>query len=184
MPSQIDTSRLILREPHRDDADALVRELKNYNISRNTGRIPYPYYPKDADDFLNHVESLVAPSGAWAIALKQNVQALLGVVSLHYDPVQNNAELGYWLAESGWGKGYVTEAAEAVVTHAFDSLKLETLVACFHNDNPVSARILQRLGFEQTSKAMSFSAAQNTTVAVTWLHLPRATWKAKKGRGK
>jgi ribosomal-protein-alanine N-acetyltransferase len=182
MPSQIETSRLVLRDPHGGDADTLVRELNNYNIARNTSRIPYPYHHMDAVDFLHRAGNSAPPSAVWAIALKSDPASLIGVISLQHDQGKNNAELGYWLSQSLWANGFGTEAAEAVVTHAFNSLKLETLVACFHVDNPASGRILQRLGFADTGKAMSFSLAQNTNVPVTWLHLPCATWKAKKGR--
>lgn len=182
MPQQIETPRLILRAPHEDDAETLVRELNNYNISRNTGRIPFPYGLEDAVKFLQHSGKMNPPSNTWAITAKPDVASLMGVISLEYDPENDDAELGYWLAQSVWGKGFATEAALAVVAFAFTDLQLKTLVACFHNDNPVSGRILKGLGFVETGACTSFSRAQNAEVAVTNLRLGHAGWVTKKGR--
>lgn len=32
------------------------------------------------------------------------------------------AEIGYWLSEDFWGKGYATEAVQSVVAYAFEEL--------------------------------------------------------------
>ncbi len=182
MLPHIETPRLILRPPRKDDADTLARELNNFRISRNTGRIPHPYHLKDAEDFLFRANHMAPPSGAWAISRKPNAQELIGVISLDHDAVKDTVELGYWLSESVWANGFGSEAAGAVVDHAFQNLELNALVSCFHDDNPVSGRILSRLGFQVIGPCTSFSRAQNKDVAVTNLHLSRQGWAKNKGR--
>jgi RimJ/RimL family protein N-acetyltransferase len=182
MPPYIETPRLVLRPPLVDDADTLVRELNNFKISRNTGRIPHPYHMQDAKEFLLLASMMTTPSGAWAISIKPHTAALMGVISLDHDKVNDTVELGYWLSESVWANGYGSEAANAIVCHAFANLQLNELVSCFHNDNPVSGRILKRLGFKETGSSINFSRAQNAEVAVTNLHLTREFWLIEKGR--
>ncbi len=181
----IETSRLLLRSLLESDVETIVAELNNYNIARNTARIPQPYHKDDAIEFLQFVEILDSNSKVCAISPKSNPDKLWGVVSYEFSAQKNDAELGYWLSQAQWGKGYMSEAVSAIVEHAFTVSALDKLIACFHNDNPVSGRILKNVGFEEVGHCSSFSKAQGKEVAVTNLALTRATWFVQqKSRGK
>jgi RimJ/RimL family protein N-acetyltransferase len=56
-------------------------------------------------------------------------------------------ELFYRLGRDYWGQGYATEAAQAVVAHAFDTLRLPRLVSWADARNERSIALLRRLGF-------------------------------------
>ena len=179
----IETPRLILRDVHLNDVDTIVRELNNFNIARNTARIPFPYHRDDAMDFISFIRTLDSRSLTCSITEKSNPTEMLGIVSYEFSIEQNDAELGYWLSESHWGKGIMTEAVAAMVHHAFNTVKLEQLVSCYHNDNPVSGRILRRIGFVEVGQCTSFSKAQGKDVLVTNMHLTKEMWQTqKKGR--
>jgi RimJ/RimL family protein N-acetyltransferase len=180
----IETARLLLRPFCLQDSEALVSELNNFNITRNTARIPKPYHHQDALDFLNFANSLNAQSLGLAITFPSAPEKLIGGISYLYSAEKNDAELGYWLSESQWGKGLMTEAAVTVVHHAFTVSNIEKLVACYHNDNPASARILKKLGFEEGVQCRNFSLAQGKEVRVTNMNLTRNTWQTQqKSRG-
>lgn len=68
--------------------------------------------------------------------------------------------LGYWFDKAAWGRGYATEAAQALVAFAFDGLNLSTLRAAHASDNVASARVLQKLGFRPTGKLRVWSRAR------------------------
>ena len=55
-------------------------------------------------------------------------------------------EVGYHFAPAHWGKGYATEAARACVQFAFETLRLDRIVAVTHPDNAASARVLEKCG--------------------------------------
>jgi RimJ/RimL family protein N-acetyltransferase len=59
-------------------------------------------------------------------------------------------EIGYWLGVPFWGKGYATEAARALIDHAFGELGYDVLVSGARVSNPASRRVLQKCGFEWT----------------------------------
>lgn len=63
-------------------------------------------------------------------------------------------ELGFQLCADAWGKGYATEAARAVVTHAFDVVGTRAIWAAHHPQNDRSARTLQKLGFRYVKHAL------------------------------
>lgn len=167
------TARLTLRPPQDGDRDALTAGLGNLNVSRWTGRIPHPYGPEDADAFLNHVRQ--APPDALVLAITHS-DALIGIIGIEKD------ELGYWLAEPHWGKGYGSEAARAIVDHAFGMPDRERLDASYQLGNGASRRILLGLGFEETGAGSAYSKARRAEVPHMKLTLTRAAWIQAKER--
>lgn len=55
--------------------------------------------------------------------------------------------MGFCFNESAWGHGYATEAAQALLQWAFDSLDLNRVQAETDTRNIASARVLEKLGF-------------------------------------
>ncbi len=62
----------------------------------------------------------------------------------------NWVDLGWRLARPFWGRGYATEAAQAVTDFAFRELKLPELTAHTVPGNKRSRRIMERLGMTHT----------------------------------
>lgn len=60
-------------------------------------------------------------------------------------------EIGWRLAFEHWGKGYATEAAQAVVAHAFGPLGLAELVSFTAPANRRSRAVMERLGMTHTA---------------------------------
>ena len=56
-------------------------------------------------------------------------------------------EMGYYLRPAYWRMGLATDAARAVIHHAFDTLKASQLFAAHHPENTASGRVLETLGF-------------------------------------
>jgi RimJ/RimL family protein N-acetyltransferase len=55
--------------------------------------------------------------------------------------------MGYWIARPFWGRGFATEACAALIEIA-RTLGLPSLEGSHFIDNPASARVLEKLGFE------------------------------------
>jgi RimJ/RimL family protein N-acetyltransferase len=60
-------------------------------------------------------------------------------------------EVGVHLRHAHWGRGYASEAARAVVEHAFETIGAPALFAGHHPENPVSGGILERFGFRRVA---------------------------------
>ena len=58
------------------------------------------------------------------------------------------ADIGYELSPEHWGRGYVTEAARAIVQFGFAELKVHRIWAWCIADNAASARVLEKLGMK------------------------------------
>jgi ribosomal-protein-alanine N-acetyltransferase len=58
-----------------------------------------------------------------------------------------NAYLGYYMGERYAGQGYMTEAVQLIVRHAFEGLKLHRLEANIQPGNLASIAVVKRAGF-------------------------------------
>jgi RimJ/RimL family protein N-acetyltransferase len=95
---------------------------------------------------------------------------LIGGVGYYRRP-SGVAELGFWLGRSWWGHGYATEASRAVLRHGFANPRLPAFSSAHFTDNPASARVLVKLGFEPTGRGRIACAArqQDVEVVTYWL---------------
>lgn len=182
MPVIIETPRLILRPLTQYDFADLVRGLNNFNVSRNTARIPFPYAMADAEEFLAIASQTEAAALRLSITLKEGGDIVCGGAT--YEPRESGAEaeIGYWLAEPQWGKGYGTEAAHAMVDHAFEVAGYAKMVARYRLANDASRRILEGLGFVKTSETTCASRAEGAETLAAMMVLTHAAWTEAKGR--
>jgi RimJ/RimL family protein N-acetyltransferase len=170
---ELETRRLLLRPLREEDAPAMALALNNLNVSKNLARVKFPYGLEDAQAFIALQRGFDPRSVVSAIAFRCAPDELVGVIS--YERVSDGQfEFGYWLRECCWHMGLMSEAAKAVIAHAFTQEGIETLHSAYHLDNPNSGRILRKLGFEETHQEMSFCLAQNTKVPSMSLRLNRS----------
>jgi RimJ/RimL family protein N-acetyltransferase len=168
----ITTHRLVLRPHEPADAEALLRGVGNLNVSQWAARIPYPYALSDAEAYLAQDSDTMVRC---AIALKDDPGRLIGGIGYEWKTGEI-PEVGYWISEPFWGRGYATEAARAMIGHAFDVGGHDALAASYQLGNEASRRILAGLGFVEIGEAESFSRARNAPTRIMQLRLE------KKGR--
>lgn len=87
--------------------------------------------------------------GLWAIEVPQEAPFIgfVGLCAPNFDaPFTPAIEIGWRLAFAHWGQGYATEAARAVVAHAFGPLGLNELVSFTVPANTRSRAVMERLG--------------------------------------
>ena len=107
----------------------------------------------------------------YALTLADNT--LVGCAGL--SATERGLELGYWVGEPYWNKGYATEAAHALVDLAFRATDIHVLHASTRVINPASRRVIHKCGFQYAGQGMlnSLSAGQ---VPVERYRLDRKTW--------
>jgi len=176
----LETARLRLRALQRADARAVARLANDRRIAENTLRIPHPYRRADAESFIRHIEESETET-AFAITLEGDT--LIGICGLRMEP-RKAPELGYWLGVAYWGHGYATEAARAVIDHAFDDLGLEQLEAGARVSNPASRRVLEKCGFQWTGVSLKRIHAIASSAPFDRFRLDRGLWASLKAWGK
>ena len=73
-----------------------------------------------------------------------------------------SAEIGYWLGESFWGRGIVTEALRLVSGYAFRECQVLRLFALPFADNARSIRALEKAGYTKEGVLRSSSVKFGT----------------------
>ena len=142
----IETERLLLRPFRESDAEAFFECCQNPNRGNNAAWKPHGSL-EESQEILRSV--FISQSGIWAIILKEDGR-LIGSVGIIPDPKRENPQarmLGYWLDESHWGKGYMTEAVQSVLDYGFNTLQLNLITANCYPHNERSPQVLKRHGF-------------------------------------
>ncbi len=174
----IETERLLLRAPHINDIDALAHLANNFKVAMMLSRMPHPYTLQDAADFVNRTAAHGAiGKGAYAITKADN-GAFLGCCGVQPQEDPRILELGYWLGEPFWSKGYATEAAHAVIDAAFADQAVSHLEARCRVMNVASRRVIQKCGFQFQGTGMAPSLSLGGFQPVEWYRLDRKTFEA------
>jgi RimJ/RimL family protein N-acetyltransferase len=171
------TARLVLRAPRRSDVKAIATLVNDRRIAANTARIPHPYAIEDAEQFIAAVNKREGEA-CFAITLDG---APIGLCSV--DLREDGPELGYWLGVAYWGRGFATEAARALIDHAFGDLEHDTLISGARVNNPASRRVLEKCGFQWTGVRLSRIRAINSAAPIDRFRLDRGLWASLKSWG-
>jgi RimJ/RimL family protein N-acetyltransferase len=139
-------ARCIVRDWRMSDAAALVRHGNNLEVARQLrDRFPHPYTKQDAQRFLAFAVGADEPTN-FAIEVNGEAAGAIGYVR-SADVERYSAEIGYWLGESHWGRGIVTEAVQLLTDFAFGVPNLLRLFALPFADNIASTRVLEKAGY-------------------------------------
>lgn len=172
----ITTERLILRPVGASDAEAIATLIDNYKIAVMLARVPYPYKIEDARRFIAWARDQPADETVFALCLKDKGETFMGVCSYERRQMKE-PEIGYWLGEPYWGKGYMSEAVRAVIAQAFTVAGHPRLVSGCRLQNLASRRVLEKAGFEHVGLGEIDSLVLKTKVPGHRFTLSRERWK-------
>ncbi len=173
------TERLVLRIPRGDDVTELVELANNRRLAEMLARMPHPYRLQDADAFLTRVRNGETKGCTYAITLSES-GAFIGCAGL--ENREAGLEIGYWIGEPYWGRGYATEAAHALVDLAFRATDIDRLNVSCRVTNTASRRVIHKCGFQYAGQGMMDSAVAGK-VPVERYQLDRRTWVSLRSWG-
>jgi len=150
----ITSDRLLLRIAIKEDIPQILKyfiENKSYLT---------PFYPQWADDFFTEqywqyqlentfLEFIHDQSLKLFIFPKKKPNVIIGTVNFS-NFIRGAAHfcyVGYSLAETEQGKGYMTEGLKAAIQYVFDDLNFHRVMANYMPHNQRSGNVLKRLGF-------------------------------------
>jgi RimJ/RimL family protein N-acetyltransferase len=137
---------LLLREWRRGDEAWLVRHANNPKVAQNLrDRFPHPYTLDDANRWIAHA-SAEDPVTNFAIVADGEAVGGIGVLR-QQDVDRRSVEIGYWLGEAYWGRGFATDAVCAVTEYAFANFDICRIYATVFESNPASVRVLEKAGY-------------------------------------
>jgi len=145
MPDVIETERLRLRPFELGDVSDVLSYAQDPEWARYLRALPRPYERGDAERFIARQLLLDrATHPTWAIEYEGTV---IGGINFRLNVEHRSAELGYSVARSLWNRGLCTEAARAVIDHAFSTHEgLNRVHARADDQNKASQRVMEKVG--------------------------------------
>jgi RimJ/RimL family protein N-acetyltransferase len=148
-PSELMTSRLRLRRVRNEDIDPFVAMNADVRVMEF---FPCPWSREESKAALVSIEEGFENRGFGIYAVDyQNTFA--GIVGLsvpsfeaHFTPC---VEILWRLVPRFWGRGFASEAAEAVLEIGFNTLVIPEIVAFAVVDNVRSIGVMERLGMQR-----------------------------------
>lgn len=176
----LETARLLLRPWRPSDADSLYEYARDPAIGPAAGWPPH----KSVAESLQVIEHVFNGAECYAVCKKDTDRAI-GAIELklkgHTDmtDADDECELGYWLGKPFWGRGYIPEAARALLRHGFEQLGMTTIWCGYYDGNHNSKRVQEKLGFvyHHTCDAVPVPLLQETRIGHTSC-MTKARWNA------
>jgi len=142
------TDRLRLRPVRLDDAERIYHGYaRDPDVTRHLLWTPHDSLAETREFLTSCVAARERGERyAWAITRASDGR-VLGMIDLR--PGSPDEALGFVLARTWWGRGYMTEALRAVLRFAAEETAMERVGACCHVDNEASARVMEKAGMER-----------------------------------
>jgi [ribosomal protein S5]-alanine N-acetyltransferase len=176
LPRVIETARLRLREWEFGDVDDVFSYAQDEEWRRYLRLLPFPYERRHAEEFIARqilMEQALHPN--WAIELDGSV---VGGINLRLDLANGLGELGYSIARRHWNRGYMTEAAGAVIDTAFSNLAdLNRIRAMTDVRNLSSQRVLEKVGMQKEGVLRQNRIERGEPMDEAWFGILRAEWE-------
>jgi RimJ/RimL family protein N-acetyltransferase len=158
---ELHTARLLLRTLRPDDATPLFALFNNWNVIRFLSAPPWPYSPSDSRLFVNGVVARSPELGEEVLAITLD-GTFIGVISVRQrepGPLQRGAgpNIGYWIGEPFWSRGFMSEAVRAFVRAIFARCESDAIYSGAFTENVASLRVQEKVGFVRDGDTTLFS---------------------------
>lgn len=143
----IETKRLVLRPWTEADAPALFGLARDPEIGPAAGWMPHG----SVEESRRIIREVLATWESYAIQLCETGELVgaVGLKDMHDSDLVRSAdeyEIGYWTGRPFWGRGYMPEAAVALIDHARRDLGARRIWACHYAGNSKSHRVMEKCG--------------------------------------
>lgn len=167
-----------------NDVPALVSLANNVHIAENTASLPHPYGKTDAESWINRNRTITAGNGrGFVVCLKDDAEAVIGCSGWGAVPGIDVPQVGYWIGEPHWGNGYATEAAQAVIDHAFTIGELDVVGCGCRVTNTASRRVIEKCGFQYDGLGMIRFRYHAGSLPILKFRMDRSAWSSLKAWG-
>lgn len=142
------TNRLQLIQMAEKDAPALYNIWSDPDVTKHMNITPFTEV-EQAKEMIHYLHQLAENNSAIRYTIfelqSNNIVGSCGYNLIDWE--NDKAEIGYDIAKAYWGKGYAPEAISALLTYAFDTLKLNRIEAKVEPENINSSKVLRKLNF-------------------------------------
>eukprot|EP01040_Poterioochromonas_malhamensis_P001047 gene1049-1111_t len=155
MSVKLETERLILRELILDDVHYMFELDSNEQVQQYCEKCPLTS-PDQSREIIERIRKQYEENGIgrWIVFVKETNE-FIGWAGLKMESDVNGHErfvdLGFRILPQYWNRGYMTEAAKALVQYGFNTMKYDKICAWILSDNPGSIRVVEKAGLKRIS---------------------------------
>ena len=149
----LETNRLHLKCVDRSDREFIFEEFQNDYINQYLYDEEPMTCVEQADDLIGFY-NMEEPRNQhrWVLIHKLD-NMKMGTCGFHnWDRKKNKVEIGFELMQQYTGKGYMTEAVEAMIEFARNDMDVHKITGIVYIDNSKCKRLLEKFGFSIVDK--------------------------------
>jgi RimJ/RimL family protein N-acetyltransferase len=170
------TPRLLLRQHQAGDIATISALAETAAVARQRDEIG------DARAWI--ARARLTPEATVFAVVERASGAYIGAVGAAPMPeLPSRTELGVWIGEPHSGRGYATEALQAVIDHSFVAGAAEALWGVSRVTNSRARRVIEKCGFQYRENGMARSVALRGSFPVERFILERRVWLSLKAWG-
>lgn len=172
------TPDLILRTPQRKDWAKLAVLANDPKIIKNLPEMSFPF-AEDKTAQASHLggDQNNLPKDQYFAILNEQ-KTTMGAISCQHEAGGDSTDLSLWLAQAYWGRGYGTQACQALVDLMFLQHDIATIHATARVSSMASKRLLEKCGFQYCGTGMIRSAYYRGMIPIDRFKLERRIWQA------
>lgn len=140
---KLETNRLLIRPTTYSDIDKLHELLSDEDTMRYF--VEGTYSKEKVKEIINRNRK---ETHHYTVSLKSS-KRMIGKISFNPWFEQKTIEIGWIFFKTAEGNGYCTEAAKAIIKHAFEEEKVHRVVATCDPRNKSSIRVCEKLGMTE-----------------------------------
>ena len=150
----LETERLLLRKPEKNDDYALFVLRSNDEVNKLIPRVNYQSI-EEAQNFLTRINNNIAENDCifWMMELKETNQLIATICLWNLSAENSIAEIGYEMHPDFHGKGYMQEAVAKVIDYGFSVMKVQTIFGVPFKENIKSVKLLESFNFKRDMAA-------------------------------
>ncbi len=144
-------SKLELRQIRKEDALEFFKlaDKNRLYLRQWLGWLDITKAPNDTEKFIGHTIKAISENKALCYLI-WNENEISGIIHLvDIDKTNKKASIGYWIGEEYRGQGSAKKATAALVSHAFNELKLNRIEIRCATGNTASQAVPKSLNFKE-----------------------------------
>gem|GEM_PF-233375 len=155
LPLQIITDRLFLRSFNCSDLNDYVEIMANHQVTKYLGD-GSKRSTKQIEKLMTQWQANFYKGTPVFAVVEKDSRQLIGHCGLA-PLADGRTEILYAFAPSAWGKGYATEAGQAVIDLAKEMLFLDEIMALSYPENKASRKVIEKMNFKYVGQEEYFN---------------------------
>jgi len=160
LPETLSTARLHLRCPVMDDAGVIFRSYaQDPQVSQFMIWVPHASVAATEDFIASCVAAWASGSRKAFVITELGESEPIGMLEARMQG--STVDIGYVLAASRWGRGFMPEAIQSLTVAAFQCPQIFRVQATCDTENTPSQRALEKTGFSREGRMERYTVHPN-----------------------